>query len=158
MADPPALSQEIHEALFEGEALDKGRTRILQELRTRGYLRAAVKARVEAAGTDAERALVFSVEPGPRLNAVDVRFPGAVVFSNSQLLELAGGAGELLVSPIDASQALRDAYRERHHLAAEVDPPQVDERAGRSRSWTDPRRPTGGGRRPLEGASLRRRS
>jgi outer membrane protein assembly factor BamA len=51
MADPPALSREIHEALFEGEALDKGRTRILQELRTRGYLRAAVKARVEAGGT-----------------------------------------------------------------------------------------------------------
>jgi hypothetical protein len=74
MAAPPDLGPEIRGALFEEEAVDRGRERILVDLRKSGHLRAAVEA--SSVAEDGYRTLVFRALPGPVLQA-DVAFPGA---------------------------------------------------------------------------------
>ncbi|HVR69263.1 MAG TPA: translocation/assembly module TamB domain-containing protein, partial [Vicinamibacteria bacterium] len=126
LSDPPDLTGVIHTSLFEEEALDRGRARLLAELRRRGHLRATVDARAVA---DEGRTLVFEVEPGPVLRA-QVSFPGASALSPSRLLEAAGGAGRLLSDPEAAVRDVVAAYHAAWHLGAEVDPPRVSEEAG----------------------------
>jgi len=123
MADPPELGATIEDALFEEDALARGRARLLEALHARGHLEARVETRSEA--SEDRRTLVFGVAPGPRLRVEAVRFPGATALSHGRLLEAAGGASRLLSDPDAARRAIREAYRDRHYLAAEVEPPRV---------------------------------
>jgi outer membrane protein insertion porin family len=133
MDHPPDLTDEIRKALFAEEAIDRGRDRILGELRRRGHQRAKVTARsVEEAR---ERVLTFEATPGPRLEA-EVRFPGASALSTAELLEAAGGPAEILTSFKPAARRIEEAYAKRHFLAARLGTPQVEESAGRVRiTW-----------------------
>jgi outer membrane protein assembly factor BamA/autotransporter translocation and assembly factor TamB len=124
MDGPPDLSGVVRSSLFEEEALERGRARLLKTLRGRGHLRAHVEARAEP--VQGGRRLAFRVHPGPVLQA-DVRFPGAQALSPGRLLEVAGGAGRLMTEPALAIADLLAAYRAAHYLAAEVDLPQVTE-------------------------------
>lgn len=125
----PDLRSAVHEALFEEEALQNGRERLLRFLHARGHLRADVRTRVET--QPGERALVFAVEPGPRLALEAVRFPGAEALSGKDLLRIAGGPAGILADPQAAVRAWTAAYRERHFLAARVETPHVEEHGGR---------------------------
>jgi outer membrane protein insertion porin family len=129
MDRPPELRRVVLGALYEEEALERGRERLLEELRERGHPRATVGARAEP--TDGGRLLVFTAEPGPRLRLGKVRFPGARVLSPGALLHAAGGPAALLTRPQAAVEAIRAAYRERHYLAARVELPRVREDGGR---------------------------
>lgn len=125
----PDLRRVVHSALFEEEALERGRARLLRTLHARGHLRARVDTHVQAEANT--RTLVFSVEPGPLLSLEGVRFPGARALSRKELLRLAGGAAGILADPQAAAEAWAAAYRERHYLSARVEPPRVAEAAGR---------------------------
>jgi outer membrane protein insertion porin family len=124
MADPPALDGILHQALFEADALDLGRERLLGVLNTRGYLRAGVT--TSAADEGARRLLVFAVTPGERYDRVEVRFPGATSLDEATLLRAAGGAAGLLERPDAAGRAVLDLYRQRSFLAAHVASPRVE--------------------------------
>ncbi len=123
MTDPPGLSRVIRKALFEEEARDRGRQRLLEVLHARGHLRAEV--RVDAVESPDVRTLVFAVQPGPRLRLAEARFPGASVLGERRLLFIAGGAAQFLAAPDAAVEAIRAAYRKRNHLAVEISEPQV---------------------------------
>jgi outer membrane protein insertion porin family len=124
MAEPPTLERTFARALFEADAVDLGRARLLGVLDERGHLRAEVEASTEDEGE--RREIVFRVEPGPRFHPVEVRFPGAKSLSQSALLAAAGGAGGLLDRPEAAVAGLEEAYRARHLLAARIGAPQVE--------------------------------
>jgi outer membrane protein insertion porin family len=124
---PPDLTSLMRRALFEEEALENGRARLLDDLRKRGHLRARVDTRTEVEG--GARTLVFHVQPGPELQAV-VTFPGAAALSEGRLLKAAGGAGTLLTDPVAALAAIAAAYRDAHFLQADAGPVQVDEAGG----------------------------
>ena len=127
VAPPGGLDAEVRSALFEEEALEKGRALLLGELRRRSHLRAEVDARVvEEAGT---RTLVFSARPGPRIPVAGVRFPGASALPEPELLRAAGGAEVAAADPGAARQAVEDAYRAREFFAAEVGRPRLVESA-----------------------------
>ena len=128
MPDPPDIGDEIRHGLFEEEALENGRQRLLSVLRQRGHLRAAVAAEVRPRGEG--RLFAFEVVPGPRLDA-SLSFPGATAFREGQLSRIAGGPGRVLAEPETAVEDLQAAYRARHYLAAKVEPPRVTENAGR---------------------------
>jgi outer membrane protein assembly complex protein YaeT len=129
MEQPPDLSSDIRKALFEEEALERGRDRLLAALRSRGYLRAEVDAQVQA---DAQgRTLVFGARPGPHLVVTSVHFPGASRISAKELLHAAGGEAALLTSPTEARSKIEALYRARHRLAARVAAPLVEEHSGR---------------------------
>jgi outer membrane protein assembly factor BamA len=123
LAPAPSLEREVREALFEEEALERGRARLLRELRGRGHLRAEVEARGRA--EDAGRVLVFEVRPGPLLDVAEVRFPGAAALGASELLAAAGGPQAVAADPEAARRALEAAYRARLHLGASVGVPRV---------------------------------
>jgi outer membrane protein assembly factor BamA len=127
MTQPPDLAADIHGALFEEEAVERGRERILTALRKDGHLRASVEA--STLSENGYRTLVFRAQPGPVLQA-DVVFPGATLLTHAQLLSAAGGPAVLLTRPRDAERAIRAAYRERHHLAAKVGPVQTADQPG----------------------------
>jgi outer membrane protein insertion porin family len=129
IADPPDLGPIIRRALFAEEALDRGRERLLRDLRDRGYLRAEVAATVQGEG--GHRALLFSARTGQRYSVVSVRFPGASTLSDGVLLGAAGGAAGLLEDPVAAVSAIRATYSQRHFLGTLVHEPQVEEAAGR---------------------------
>jgi outer membrane protein assembly complex protein YaeT len=128
MDRPPGLDRVLDRALFEADAIDLGRQRLLDALHERGHLRAAVQAMVEDAGNT--RHLVFTVEPGPRFDPVNVSFPGRRSLEKSTLLGAAGGASGLLERPEAAVAAIQEAYRARHFLSAKVEPPQIEESGG----------------------------
>ncbi len=127
MSDPPDLARTIGKALFEEDALDRGRARLLSRLRSRGFLRA----RVDAHGVDegGGRTLLFEAHPGDKLLAT-VLFPGAHVLSSKDLLRAVGGAGELLTSPDLALERIRGAYRAHEHFGATAGPVKVEEAPG----------------------------
>ena len=127
MTAPPDIAGDVQGALFEEEAVDRGRERILDELRKRGHLRASVEA--GSVPENGFRTLVFTVVPGPVLQA-DVVFPGATLMSQSELLDAAGGTSVLLTRPRDAERAIRAAYRQRHRLATKVGPVQTADEPG----------------------------
>lgn len=127
ISSPPNLDPALRGALFEADALDLGRERLLDALRARGYLRAVVEAAARGEG-DARRVLVFTVKPGPRFTSVFVSFPGAVSLPRSVLLDAAGGAAGLLERPQAAVSAIEDAYRARYFLEAHAAVPRVDVR------------------------------
>ena len=114
MDDPPSLERSFAGALFEADAADLGRARLLQALDERGYLAAVVEAVTREEGE--RREIVFTVEPGPRSDPVVVRFPGASALSRDVLLEAVGGASGLVQRPEAALDGLREAYRARHFL------------------------------------------
>ncbi len=124
MSEPPDLAPIFDQALFEADAIDLGRARLLRELGERGHLRAEVDA--AAAHEGDRREIVFTVRPGARFDPVEVRFPGASALSRRTLLEAAGGASGLLQSPEAAVDGLEEAYRGRHHLAARIGAPEID--------------------------------
>jgi outer membrane protein insertion porin family len=126
MTEPPSLDDAFHSALFEADAVDRGRARLLEALRDRGHLRAAVE--TETREHEDRHEIVFNVEPGPRYDPVKVRFPGASTLSRRVLLEAAGGASGILQEPEAAVEGIREAYRARHLLAVDVGTPEVDER------------------------------
>jgi len=80
---------------------------------------------------------VFEAQPGPRLRVAAVRFPGATALSHGRLLEAAGGAARLYLEPDAARSGIREAYRDRHYLAAEAGRPQLT-RSGDDLSLTVP--------------------
>lgn len=127
MTEPPDLAREITGSLFEEEAVDRGRRRLLEDLRRHGHLRAGVE--VASVAENGWRTLVFTAEPGPVLTA-DVRFPGAALLSPAALTEAAGGAAVLLTRPRDAERGIRAAYREKNRLAARVGPVQTADSDG----------------------------
>jgi outer membrane protein insertion porin family len=127
MTSPPDIADEVSGALFEEEAVERGRERILEELRKRGHLRASVE--VSSVPENGYRTLVFVAAPGPVLQA-DVIFPGATLMSPAELLDAAGGPAVLLTRPRDAERAIRAEYRQRHHLAAKVGPVQTADEPG----------------------------
>ena len=127
MPSPPDITADVRGALFEEEAVERGREHILADLRQRGHLRASVE--VSSVAENGYRTLVFRATPGPVLQA-DVTFPGATLMSPSELLSAAGGASVLLTRPRDAERAIRAAYRERHRLAAKVGPVQTADGPG----------------------------
>jgi outer membrane protein insertion porin family len=128
MTDPPDLGKELRKALFEEEAIDRGRSLLLGALRSRGHLRAQVTGK----GRDEEgvRALVFEADPGPHLEAV-VSFPGASALSEKSLRRAAGGAAAILTSPATAARGIQDAYRAVHRFDVTLEPPRVEEAGGR---------------------------
>jgi outer membrane protein assembly factor BamA/autotransporter translocation and assembly factor TamB len=128
MAAPPDLTGEIEAALFEEEAVERGRARLIEHLNAAGHLRASVEA--SSVPEDGWRTLVFRAEPGPVLRA-DVRFPGATLLSHAELLDAVGGPAVFLTAPRDAERAIRTAYRARHRLAAKVGPVQTADQPGR---------------------------
>jgi len=131
MADPPDLGPEINKALFDEEALERGRERLLRELRARGHLRAAVDARdVDEGG---HHALLFTATPGPLLSVAELSFPGAAALSPGELADAAGGTAALLVAPREAERAIRQLYHTELHLLAEVGPTAVAEADGQVR-------------------------
>jgi outer membrane protein assembly factor BamA/autotransporter translocation and assembly factor TamB len=127
MPDPPDLGKTIRKALFEEDALDRGRAKLLDRLRSRGFPRA----RIDAHGVDEERGrtLLFEVDAGDKVRAT-VLFPGARVLSSNDLLHAAGGAGELLTAPEPALKRIRDAYRAHERLEAMAGPVSVEEAPG----------------------------
>jgi outer membrane protein assembly factor BamA len=127
MPSPPDVTEDVRGALFEEEAVERGRERILTELHKRGHLRASVE--VSSVAENGYRTLVFRAVPGPVLQA-DVVFPGATLMKPSDLLAAAGGESVLLTRPRDAERAIRAAYRERHRLAAKVGPVQTADEPG----------------------------
>src|SRR5688500_6920288 len=129
MERPPDLSTEVKRALYEEEALERGRERLLSELRKRGHLRAEVKTRADT--EDGGRTLLFEEQPGPPLTVADARFPGATVFAAGRLLKEAGGVAIMMADPRQAQERLRLLYREHHYLTTQVKTPQVVEDAGR---------------------------
>ena len=128
MEAPPDLGREVRDALFEEEALERGRERLLDELHRRGHLRADVTTRSVPEG--AGRTLVFTVDTGPSLTA-EVDFPGATALSHAALVEAAGGLPTILERPRDAEEGIRAAYREKHYLLAKVGPTRTAEAPGR---------------------------
>jgi outer membrane protein insertion porin family len=127
MDNPPDLGDEIRQALYEEEALERGRELLLQELRRRGHLHAEVN--TSAVREDSWRTLVFTVVAGPVLRLTQVSFPGATVFSTSELLATAGGAATIVAEPQQAMERVRELYRNRHYLTTKVLPPDVAETA-----------------------------
>jgi len=127
MTTPPDIMDDVRGALFEEEAVERGRERILEELRKRGHLRGSVE--VSSVPQNGTRTLVFKAVPGAVLEA-DVIFPGATLMSPGELLDAAGGPSVLLTRPRDAERAIRSAYRERHHLAAKIGPVQTADEPG----------------------------
>ena len=127
MPEPPDLAKEVRQSLFEEEAIDRGRERLLDELRRRGHLRAEVEARVAPEG--GYRTIVFVAKPGPTLRA-EVTFAGAQALSPKKLLEAAGGPAMLLAEPREAREGIRAAYREEHYLTTDVGEPEVAEQGG----------------------------
>jgi outer membrane protein insertion porin family len=129
MTSPPDLTPVIQKTLFEEEALDKGRERLLADLRARGHYRASVDTR--AVQEQDWRVLLFVVDAGPALALAGVHFPGASALSESALAQAAGGPGVILTAPKEAEDRLKLAYRARHYLLAEISPPKVTEENGR---------------------------
>lgn len=123
---PPALERELRAALFEEEALDRGRAVLLRTLQDRGHLRASVTSRaVTEAGS---RILVLTAHPGPQYRGAEAVFPGATSVGHGELLRAAGGMTLLLSAPARAADGLRALYQQRHFLKAQVDAPQFTER------------------------------
>jgi outer membrane protein assembly factor BamA/autotransporter translocation and assembly factor TamB len=127
MANAPDLTADIGTALFEEEAVERGRERLLETLHAAGHLRANVE--VSSVPQNGYRTLVFRVDPGPVLQATVV-YPGATLFTSAELTDAAGGVPSLLTRPRDAERAIRAAYRGKHHLAARVGPVQTAEQPG----------------------------
>jgi outer membrane protein assembly factor BamA/autotransporter translocation and assembly factor TamB len=117
MPDPPDLTNEFRQSLFEEEAAERGRERLLTELRRRGHLRAQVETTVVAEG--GYRTIVFQANPGPVLRE-DVRFPGAQALSAKALVDAAGGPAILLTDPLQARERIRAAYRAKQYLETKV--------------------------------------
>ncbi len=130
MTAPPDIDGLMKGALFEEEAVELGRERLLKELRNRGHLRGSVEVRNVHEG--AYHTMVFQAEPGPILSA-DVRFPGATALSHSALVEATGGAAEILTRTRDAEEAVLTAYRAEQYLTAKVGPTAVVEQDGVAR-------------------------
>lgn len=128
MERPPDLARAVRGALFEAEALEAGRARLLHALWERGHVEARVRTSVES--TARGRTLVFAVEPGPRFAPVTVAFPGAAALSPGHLEKAAGGAGRLVSEPGAAAEAIVEAYRRALYLTAEVDVPIVTREGG----------------------------
>jgi outer membrane protein insertion porin family len=123
MTQPPDLTKVIREALFEEEAIERGREALLRVLHERGHLRARVSARAEPA--DGRRILVFEAEPETRYDPVRVLFPGAHALSTKDLVRDAGGAGRIVSEPGEARRAIVEAYHRAFYLTAQVDPPVI---------------------------------
>jgi translocation and assembly module TamA len=127
MPTPPDLTNEVRQSMFEEEAMERGRERLLEDLRKRQHLRADVETRVVSEG--GYRTIVFEVEPGPPLRA-EGRFPGALAFSPKELIQAAGGPAIFLTEPREARERIRAAYRARHYLTTQVGEPAVAEAGG----------------------------
>lgn len=125
MVDPPDLAEAFRDALYEEDAIERARERIVSMLRERGFLRGRV-ATVRPDMQDALRTLVFEVDPGPQLEA-EVAFPGADALPARRLLAVAGGPGALLMDGQTALAKIEDAYRKHGRLAARAGPVQVQE-------------------------------
>ncbi len=131
MVDPPDLAGAFREALYEEDAIERARERIVATLRERGLLRGRVAA-VRPETQDGTRTLVFDVDPGPQLQA-EVAFPGAEALPARRLLAVAGGPGALLMDGQGALAKIEDAYRKHGRLAARAGPVQVQEEGSQVR-------------------------
>ena len=131
MENPPDLTKEIQKSLFDEEALERGRDVLLAELRRRGHLRAAVD--TKEVNETSGRTLLFVAKPGPVLSVAELSFPGATAVSPSEITDAAGSPATFLVSPKEAERAIRDLYRTKLYLLAEVGPTAVAETGGQVR-------------------------
>jgi outer membrane protein insertion porin family len=129
MPSPPDLGPTIRSALYEEEAVEAARDRLLRVMHDRGHLRAEVK--VQASDDQGTRRVVFDVTPGPRLELGRAAFPGAHSLTTKRLLETAGGPAAFLMDPEAAASRIQKAYQEQNHLEARVSAPSVVEREGR---------------------------
>jgi outer membrane protein insertion porin family len=126
MTGPPSLDRDLRGALFEEDAVERGRVHLLEETARRGQPRATVAARTERDGDT--RTLVFTVDAGPRGGPVRVQFPGATALGPSDLLAAGGGASRFLADSQAAAADVLAAYRRRQYLGARVERPVVVER------------------------------
>jgi outer membrane protein assembly factor BamA/autotransporter translocation and assembly factor TamB len=131
MANPPDVGPAIRDALFDEEALERGREVVIEELRRRGHLRATVDTKEAKEG--AAHTLLFLVKPGPVLTVAELSFPGAAALSPGDLTDAAGGPASFLVAPKEAERAIRQLYHTKLHLLAEVGPTAVAETNGQVR-------------------------
>src|SRR6185295_6671561 len=131
MANPPEVGPAIRGALFDEEALERGRDVLLAELRRRGHLRAVVDTKeVEEGGADI---LLFLATPGPVLTVAELSYPGATAVASGELTNAAGGPAAFLVSPKEAERAIHELYRTKLYLLAEAGPTAVAETGGQVR-------------------------
>jgi outer membrane protein insertion porin family len=119
----PDLTTTLHKALFEEDALERGRKQLLEAAWRRGYPRAEVRTSIER--SEGERVLAFHVDLGQPIKIAGVRFPGAHALSEGKLLKAAGGAERLLSDPAEARQAVVQAYHQQHYLTVRVDAPRA---------------------------------
>ena len=131
MDNPPDLADAFRKALYEEDAAERSRARLLETLRDRGYLRGRVTD-VQAETQGDIRTLVFKVETGSLLSA-EAHFPGADRIPERRLLAIAGGAGALLTDEQEALARMQDAYRREARFAARLGPVQVEETSGHAR-------------------------
>jgi outer membrane protein assembly factor BamA len=137
------LRRQVAEAwqreLFLDDVLDTASGTILDALRDRGHLRAAVEPVVETRDPDHVRVL-FRVRRGPRIRASSVRVPGASQIPERRVLGVIRTAPDGLFTRgivrrdvlAEDAEAIRDLYLERGFPAAKVDEPRVDfDAAGR---------------------------
>ena len=116
-------------ALFEEEAVERGRERLL----SRAARRAATCARASrpraCPRTDGGRSSSGSTRA--RCCRPKRSSPARPLFTAAELTDAAGGTAALLTRPRDAERAIRAAYREKHRLAAKIGPVQTAEQPGR---------------------------
>jgi hypothetical protein len=131
MTSPPDVGPAIRGALFDEEALERGRDVLLAELRRRGHLRAVVDTKeVQEGGADI---LLFLATPGPVLTVAELSYPWRDRRFSSELTNAAGGPAAFLVSPKEAERAIHDLYRTKLYLLAEVGPTAAAESNGQVR-------------------------
>ena len=131
MDSPPDLGKVILSSLFDEEAQERGRQQLLDELHRGGYPKATVDTTemIEGAG----RTLLFTVNPGPKLTLAELSFPGATLFSSSELETTAGGVATLVSAPREAERRIKAAYQDKQYLTTEVGPTKVAEQEGQVR-------------------------
>lgn len=122
----PDLRPLLRRALFEDEALELGRARLLRSLHASGHLRAQVRTSVEP-GVGL-RTLVFEVQAGPRLHVAALHLRGARRLDERALVRAAGGLGALVSNPVAAAEAWRTAYRAVQLLAVRITGPTITQR------------------------------
>lgn len=117
------------EGVFDLQRTEEAEAVIREELIEAGFPRATVTSEVREA--EAETKLVtFTVEPGVKLGAIEIEFPGAEALSGKELESVIGRSkleNAVLLSPGKVRDRIAAHYRQLGYLDAKAGLPQVDE-------------------------------